>query len=58
MAQLNGLHSRVNDSNAKWFTLVAACFALFMAMLDNLVVNIALPTISAISTPRTPSCSG
>lgn len=46
MAQLNGLHSRVNDSNAKWFTLVAACFALFMAMLDNLVVNIALPTIS------------
>ena len=39
------LKSRVNDDNAKWFTLVAACFALFMAMLDNLVVNVALPTI-------------
>ena len=41
-----GLSSRVNDGNAKWFTLVAACFALFMAMLDNLVVNIAMPTIA------------
>lgn len=40
------LASRVTDENAKWFTLVAACFALFMAILDNLVVNVALPTIS------------
>lgn len=39
------LRGRVNEDNAKWFTLVAACFALFMAMLDNLVVNVALPTI-------------
>lgn len=45
MARL-GLSGRVNDDNAKWYTLIAACFALFMAMLDNLVVNIALPTIS------------
>ena len=30
----------------KWWTLIAACFALFMAILDNLVVNIALPTIA------------
>jgi EmrB/QacA subfamily drug resistance transporter len=45
MASL-GLSNRVNDDNAKWYTLAAACFALFMAMLDNLVVNIALPTIS------------
>jgi EmrB/QacA subfamily drug resistance transporter len=30
----------------KWFTLGAACIALFMAILDNLVVNVALPTIS------------
>ncbi len=42
---LSFLKGRVNDDNAKWFTLVAACFALFMAMLDNLVVNVALPTI-------------
>ncbi|HEV2108976.1 MAG TPA: MFS transporter [Thermomicrobiales bacterium] len=40
-----GLGSRVTDANAKWFTLAAACFALFMAILDNLVVNVALPTI-------------
>jgi EmrB/QacA subfamily drug resistance transporter len=43
---MSSLSSRVNDGNVKWFTLVAACFALFMAILDNLVVNIALPTIS------------
>lgn len=40
------LAGRVNDDNAKWWTLVATCFALFMAILDNLVVNVALPTIS------------
>ncbi len=40
------LAGRVNDGNAKWYTLIAACFALFMAILDNLVVNVALPTIS------------
>jgi EmrB/QacA subfamily drug resistance transporter len=46
MAQGNrGLRGRVTESNAKWFTLAAACFALFMAILDNLVVNVALPTI-------------
>ncbi|MEZ4506479.1 MAG: hypothetical protein R2848_11725 [Thermomicrobiales bacterium] len=42
------MSNRVNDNNVKWYTLIAACFALFMAMLDNLVVNIALPTISRI----------
>lgn len=41
----SGLRGRVNDGNVKWFTLAAACFALFMAILDNLVVNVALPTI-------------
>jgi MFS family permease len=28
-----------------WLTLFAMCFALFMIMLDNTVVNVALPTI-------------
>jgi len=42
----SSLAGRVNDGNAKWYTLIAACFALFMAILDNLVVNVALPTIS------------
>jgi EmrB/QacA subfamily drug resistance transporter len=37
---------RVTDGNVKWFTLAAACVALFMVILDNLVVNVALPTIS------------
>ena len=46
MRQPSRLSRRVTDENVKWFTLVAACFALFMAILDNLVVNVALPTIS------------
>ncbi len=33
------------ESRAKWLTLGAMCFALFMMMLDNTVVNVALPTI-------------
>ena len=31
--------------NRKWWTLFAMCFALFMIMLDNTVVNVALPSI-------------
>jgi len=31
--------------NRKWWTLVAVSFGLFMIMLDNTVVNVALPTI-------------
>ncbi len=34
------------DSRRKIFILLTMCFALFMAMLDNTVVNVALPTIS------------
>jgi EmrB/QacA subfamily drug resistance transporter len=29
----------------KWWTLFAMCFALFMIMLDNTIVNVALPSI-------------
>jgi EmrB/QacA subfamily drug resistance transporter len=36
---------RLNDANRKWWTLAAMCFALFMIMLDNTVVNVALPSI-------------
>jgi EmrB/QacA subfamily drug resistance transporter len=35
----------ITDQNAKWWTLGAMCFALFMIMLDNTVVNVALPSI-------------
>jgi EmrB/QacA subfamily drug resistance transporter len=35
----------ITDENAKWWTLGAMCFALFMVMLDNTVVNVALPSI-------------
>jgi EmrB/QacA subfamily drug resistance transporter len=37
----------VNEAhpNRKWYTLAAMCFALFMIMLDNTVVNVALPSI-------------
>jgi EmrB/QacA subfamily drug resistance transporter len=36
---------RLNEENRKWWTLAAMCFALFMIMLDNTVVNVALPSI-------------
>lgn len=35
----------VTDENRKWWTLGAVAFALFMIMLDNTVVNVALPAI-------------
>ncbi|HEX3911521.1 MAG TPA: MFS transporter [Solirubrobacteraceae bacterium] len=36
---------RLHDGNRHWWTLAAMCFALFMIMLDNTVVNVALPSI-------------
>jgi EmrB/QacA subfamily drug resistance transporter len=36
---------RLHEGNRKWWTLAAMCFALFMIMLDNTVVNVALPSI-------------
>jgi EmrB/QacA subfamily drug resistance transporter len=33
------------EENKKWWTLVAVSFGLFMIMLDNTIVNVALPTI-------------
>src|SRR5260221_8209184 len=36
---------RMTEDNRKWWTLAAMCFALFMIMLDNTVVNVALPSI-------------
>ncbi len=38
-------HRLVTDENSRWWTLGAMCFALFMVMLDNTVVNVALPSI-------------
>jgi EmrB/QacA subfamily drug resistance transporter len=35
----------ITDANRRWWTLGAMCFALFMIMLDNTVVNVALPSI-------------
>ena len=35
----------LHDGNRRWWTLGAMCFALFMIMLDNTVVNVALPSI-------------
>jgi MFS family permease len=37
----------VADQNRKWWTLTAVSFGLFMIMLDNTVVNVALPSIRA-----------
>jgi MFS family permease len=33
------------EENKKWWTLMAVAFGLFMIMLDNTVVNVALPSI-------------
>jgi len=35
----------VTESNRKWWTLGAVAFGLFMIMLDNTIVTVALPTI-------------
>jgi EmrB/QacA subfamily drug resistance transporter len=36
---------RMTEQNRRWWALAAMCFALFMIMLDNTVVNVALPSI-------------
>lgn len=46
MATRTGLAGRVTAGNATWWTLTACYITLFMAILDNLVANVALPTIS------------
>jgi len=33
------------EDNRQWLTLAAVAFGLFMIMLDNTVVNVALPSI-------------
>ncbi|HVM57559.1 MAG TPA: MFS transporter [Gaiellaceae bacterium] len=35
----------IDERNRKWWTLGAVAFALFMIMLDNTIVNVALPSI-------------
>jgi EmrB/QacA subfamily drug resistance transporter len=35
----------ITEANSRWWTLGAMCFALFMVMLDNTVVNVSLPSI-------------
>ncbi len=35
----------ISEENRKWWTLGAVSFGLFMIMLDNTVVNVALPSI-------------
>jgi EmrB/QacA subfamily drug resistance transporter len=39
------LASIVDEQHRKWWTLAAVAFGLFMIMLDNTIVNVALPTI-------------
>ena len=49
------LATLVAEENRKWWTLGAVAFGLFMIMLDNTVVNVALPTMQKdlhVSTPR------
>ena len=43
MTRLRG----ITEENRRWWTLGSMCFALFMIMLDNTVVNVALPSIQS-----------
>jgi EmrB/QacA subfamily drug resistance transporter len=43
-----GVKARIfAEENRKWWTLASLAFALFMIMLDNTVVNVALPSIQS-----------
>jgi len=42
---MSRVENLITDDNRKWWTLGAMCLALFMIMLDNTVVNVALPSI-------------
>lgn len=42
-----------DNPRARWYVLAICCVALFMAILDNLIVNVALPTISDDLAPTT-----
>ena len=48
----------VTEENKQWWTLAAVSFGLFMIMLDNTVVNVALPRSSATSASGSRSSSG
>ena len=45
VAPTDRTEARPGAGRRKWLVLVAMVFGLFMPMLDNLVVNVALPTI-------------
>ena len=42
----------LDEANRKWWTLAAVSFGLFMIMLDNTVVNVALPSIQRVARPQ------
>ena len=48
----------ITEDNHKWWTLFAMCFALFMIMLDNTIVNVALPSIQRALQPVPRASSG
>ena len=52
-ARIRGL--RMTEDNRRWWALGAMCFALFMVMLDNTVVNVALPSIQRSLNASTPA---
>ena len=49
---------RFGGENRKWWTLAAVSLGLFMIMLDNTVVNVALPSIQHDLGSRCPSSNG
>ena len=46
------------SSTNRWLILVIACLAQFMVVLDNTIVNVALPSIQRGLHFSPPTCSG
>ena len=58
---MSTLSDRVQEQayERRWWILVVLCFSLLVIVLDNTILNVAIPTI--VAGPRTPtaaSCSG
>ena len=50
--------ARSGAEERRWLILAVLCFSLLVIVLDNSILNVALPAIVGSSTPPTPSCSG
>ena len=52
------MHTDAPPYARRWQALVVLALSLFVVTVDNTILNVALPTIRASSTPARASCSG